>query len=278
MIYRNTSEQYEGPYKFIFKENETICVQTSRGRKLFLSNVVKPCAADSRKELGDEPISYLAKFDQEVSEDDLFEIIFEDLCRILFNEEDDSAFSTFVLPTDGSNFRDARQTELQGISEGNVFEQVPRSSVPKDERIYGIRFIDALKSDGKGNWKKKARLIAQNFKDKNALKILPRSPTISRMAQRVFLSIAPSYPKKKIYLRDIIQAYIQSLQNIARTIYFEPVPEMGLPKSVVLKAIKPLYGIPESGLLWFSSYSGHHVSTLGMTQSKVDECFFFQKA
>ena len=97
------------------------------------------------------------------------------------------------------------------------------------------------------------------------------------MAQRVFLSIAASEPKKKVYLRDIIQAYIQSLENIGRKIYFEPVPEMGLPKSVVLKAVKPLYGIPESGLLWFKSYSGHHVSTLGMTQSKVDECCFFKR-
>lgn len=51
---------------------------------------------------------------------------------------------------------------------------------------------------------------------------------------------------------------------------------MNLPKNKVLKAVKPLYGIPESGLLWFQTHSEHHIKRLNMTQSTVDPCIVFQ--
>lgn len=206
MVFRKTSNLWEGPFKFISKENETVCIQLPRGRKIFRSNVEKPYKGDSMKTLGDAEINIL--FDSTVDfsncyNSELENIMFEDILNILFGDE---ANATYVLPSQGEGFEDARMSELQGIKSEGVFEEVDRDSVPENERIYGTQFIDALKSDGHGDRKKKARLVAQNFKDKRALKIITKSPTISRMGQRIFLSLSACFPELEIYLRDIIQA------------------------------------------------------------------------
>lgn len=52
--------------------------------------------------------------------------------------------------------------------------------------------------------------------------------------------------------------------------------KMNLPSNMVLKAIKPLYGIPQSGLYWYLTYLDYHVETPNMVQSRVDPCLLFQ--
>ena len=41
---------------------------------------------------------------------------------------------------------------------------------------------------------------------------------------------------------------------------------------MVLKVIKPLYGIPEAGNHWFNTYHTHHIKELQMSQSTYDPC------
>jgi hypothetical protein len=54
-----------------------------------------------------------------------------------------------------------------------------------------------------------------------------------------------------LYLRDISQAYVQSLTLLNRDFYINPPPklanQLNLEPSSVLKVIKPLYGVPEAG-------------------------------
>ena len=42
LIYRNKTEKWEGPFKFISIEGDTVVVQLPHGRKIFRSHVVKP--------------------------------------------------------------------------------------------------------------------------------------------------------------------------------------------------------------------------------------------
>lgn len=45
---------------------------------------------------------------------------------------------------------------------------------------------------------------------------------------------------------------------------------MGLAPNTVIKVVKTLYGIPESGLHWYLTYIDHHVTRLEMKKAKVD--------
>jgi len=82
---------------------------------------------------------------------------------------------------------------------------------------------------------------------------LTQSPTIQQVSQRLILCIAAMYQGKdaQLYLRDISQAYIQSLTKLNRDFFItapeELTSQLGVPKDAILKIVKPLYGVPEAG-------------------------------
>ena len=253
LVYREKSKLWEGPAKFIWKENETVCVQFPHGRKIFRSNVVKPHHKDEYGE--DNEIHFVSV------------------------EEEDPIY--FCFSNDKiEKYQLSRKEELEGLLRRGVFEIVDVESVPEGERIYGTKFVDEMRKDIHGNEYEKSRLVAQNFRDIAATQLLTKSPTISRMAQRTGLCIMTLKRKRngKAFTRDIKQAYTQSEFQLERVIYLWPVQEMNFPEGKILRAVKPLYGIPESGLHWFLTYQKHHIEYLGMTQSTVDRCMFFKKS
>jgi hypothetical protein len=72
----------------------------------------------------------------------------------------------------------------------------------------------------------------------------------------------------KLYLRNISQAYIQSSTKLVRDFYIR-VPEelsttLEIIKNIVVKIIRPLYGIPEAGNHWFKTYYTHYIKKLNM--------------
>jgi hypothetical protein len=44
---------------------------------------------------------------------------------------------------------------------------------------------------------------------------------------------------------------------------------------LILKVLKPLYGVPEAENHWFKTYYAHHVKNLNMTQSTYDLCLLY---
>lgn len=40
----------------------------------------------------------------------------------------------------------------------------------------------------------------------------------------------------------------------------------------IIRVVKPLYGIAEAGVHWFTTYQGHHITNLDMKVSTFDPC------
>lgn len=80
----------------------------------------------------------------------------------LLSSSTSEAFSTVVMkPDEKHTFIESRSKELTGLMGKGIFEILDRKSVPKEHRIFGTRWVDALKTvDGKTF--EKSRLIAQN--------------------------------------------------------------------------------------------------------------------
>lgn len=51
---------------------------------------------------------------------------------------------------------------------------------------------------------------------------------------------------------------------------------MGDPTGKVLKVVKPLNGIPKSGLHWYPTYMEQHTRNLAMSRSRADHCPLYQ--
>lgn len=79
------------------------------------------------------------------------------------------------------------------------------------------------------------------------------------------------------FKRDVTQAYTQARSWLERSVYIKAPAEMNLPEDIVLRVIKPLYGIPESGVHWYFTYLDHHLDELQMSRATMDSCLFVKR-
>lgn len=169
------------------------------------------------------------------------------------------------------NFTESRKTELAGLLEMNTFEPVPLDCA-KGHRIYDHVFVDKKKESGQ----LKSRLCVRAFNDReHGLQTF--SPTVQRMTTRFLYTVAKLL-NWDMYVRDITQAFIQSSTKLRRPIFLRPPKELNLPPNQVLRVLRPLYGVPESPLHWFVSYTNHHRLCLNMLPLSFDQCMFHTKA
>ena len=263
LVYRTTTKTWEGPFKFISCENETVVVQLSKGRRIFRTTCVKPytdpaLSQDNDKNEGEEVL---------IATDDTKETDLGNVARKVQVKKGS---------VEEQAFKSSRLSELEGLVKDGTFVPIHERDIVGSPRIFGSRFVDELKKVGDG-LKKKSRLVAQNYADEHAGYIPTKAPTVQRFSQRIALCIAASLPKMDLYTRDITQAYIQSHTELEREVYIKAPPELGLAPGYVLKVVKPLYGIPESGLHWYLTYLTHHLENLGMTRTKADPCVLVKR-
>ena len=164
--------------------------------------------------------------------------------------------------------------------EKGVFEVVDTASIPKGTRIFNSRFVDEVKNAGTEKAFEKSRLVVQAYNDLEKEAVLTQSPTIQRVSQRLILCLAAMLQRDtQLYLRDISQAYVQSVTKLNRDFYIVAPPELtaqlGIAAGSVVKVVKPLYGVPEAGNHWFKTYHSHHTRELEMSQSAYDPCLLY---
>ena len=125
---------------------------------------------------------------------------------MLFAEENDTEFSFVVIKPDSrESYEGARRKEYNGLMSRGTCKVVPESSVPKGVRIFGLCWVDPVKTtDGKSI--KKSRLVARNYRGKGPGEISTRSPKISRIGIRIALNVAAMFPEYESYIRDMSQA------------------------------------------------------------------------
>lgn len=76
-----------------------------------------------------------------------------------------------------------------------------------------------------------------------------------------------------LFLCDITEAYPQSDEELVVVIFFR-LPQFGFVPHIVFRVESGLYGLPESGFLWYRTYHGHPTNTFNMTATVHDHCFF----
>ena len=132
--------------------------------------------------------------------------------------------------------------------------------------MYRPTFVDKVKSSGE----KRSRLCVAACND-HEHGLFTAAPTIKRFSLRVLFANAVIF-KFRMLTRDITKAFAMSKTLLRRPIYLRPPKEMGLPKNIILKVIKPLYGMPESPIHWYKTFIDHHCHSMQMEQLPIDPC------
>jgi hypothetical protein len=126
----------------------------------------------------------------------------------------------------------------------------------------------------------KFRLVIQTFNDQNKILVLTQSSIIQRINQRLIICLAVTFSQSmKLYFRDIIQTYVQSLSNLNKDFYVQSLLEliklMRISSECVLKVIKSLYEMSETDNHWFKTYHDHHIDIFNMIKLTYNFCLLY---
>ena len=254
-----------------FLEEPVVQVDVESGEPVDIPDT-SPEAEAPRKTAEDLQLPELGDIDE----------ILENLLLDLYKEEE--CHHVLVLSKDDprrSLFDKSIQAEVKGLMDKGTFTEVRKSQFSEEERqklnILKAKLILTIKDPGTNEEAFKARLVVQAIgsKDKDKKMLFTYSPTVNRSSVRIMLAVAAAM-RLDIYLRDISQAYVSSDAHLLREVYVIPPPELGLDEDILWHVRRPLYGLPESGLLWFETYVSHHQDVLGMRSMEIDPCFLYR--
>lgn len=172
----------------------------------------------------------------------------------------------------------ARAKELEGLARRGVYEIVLKDEVPEGANILGSRFVLSIKNKDTGDEVYKARFVVQGHKDREKDFLVHISSNLKQSSIRLVLSLAAIFGFN-IWSQDITQAYIQSSEKLMRHIYIKPSKELRLSKDYLLKLLKPLYGLSDSGDSWYSTFTSHlkdDLYDLCMSSCITDPALFFK--
>jgi hypothetical protein len=158
--------------------------------------------------------------------------------------------------------KQAKDKELDGWKQLDAYEEVPDVGQSRIQAIW----IITRKGDGY-----KARLVVRG--DQENCNVQGDSPTISKLAIRIFLSVAAS-EGFKISTKDVRSAFLQG-KYLERTVYVEPPSELKKPFTI-WKLKKAVYGLGDAARNWYDSVLQEMIK-IGCKKSIYEDALFYFK-
>jgi hypothetical protein len=148
------------------------------------------------------------------------------------------------------SFISSRQKKIFDLLERKIFKIINKKNVSLDTRIFNSRFVNDIKHDDIDKTLKKSRLVIQTYNNINKKLILTQTSTIQQVNQRLIICLAVVFRDMKLYLRDIIQIYVQSNSKLNRNFYIRSssklIKLLNASFDCVLKLVKLLYEVSKS--------------------------------
>ena len=191
-------------------------------------------------------------------------------------------FSSFLTETIKPNdprarqFATAKKKEIDGLIRRKTWKIVAKEEVPRNANILGGRFVLTIKDSGTSKETYKARYVVQGYADKLKSSLVHDNPTARQFSVKILVGLAAVYGFR-LFSTDVTQAYLQSTEKLMRDVYIKPSPEFKLSPNQLLKLLKPLYGLADSGDYWGRTLRKHLLNDIGMSASTTDGALFFKK-
>ena len=207
---------------------------------------------------------------------------------------DDPSWEEALRTNDRPSWLDARDQEMRNLDDFGVRQYVAADKVPVECDIYGTKLVCKHKR-GKNNEhdRFKVRCVmlgnqlnaAEARKRKRALaggaagthvELRVTAPTLRHSSFKCSSAVGVIKGMRRRCF-DVAAAYLQGTQ-ITRTVYVRAPPdcreydERGV--EFVWLLLRPLYGEPDAGRVWYNTFAYHMVEVEGWHRSDYDSCIF----
>jgi hypothetical protein len=150
---------------------------------------------------------------------------------------------------------------------------------PPNANIVGCRWTFVIKRDAAGAIARyRARLVAQGFSQIEGVDFFETYAPVAKMASmRVLFAMAARHDFE-IHQIDVKGAYLNGEFEEGEIIYMRLPPGVHLTddKTLVLRLLKPLYGLRQSGRHWYRKFSSILMGPLRMKRCEVDQAVFYR--
>ena len=203
------------------------------------------------------------------------------LVKKISNGKQEILITEVLHPKDSRNLSEdalqAKRKEIESLIERGTWKVVLREEIPEGSNIINGRFVMSIKDVETNKPYFKARFVAQGHRDKEKSMLVHNTTTVRQSSIRILLSLAACFGFQ-IWTIDVNNAYLQSASKLMRDVYLKPGKEFEIPCGHLLKLLRPLYGLADSGDYWNETFAHHIKSDLKMQSTAQDISFFFYKA
>jgi transposase InsO family protein len=149
---------------------------------------------------------------------------------------------------------------------------------PPRANVIGSKWVFKAKKDAAGNVVRyKARLVAQGFSQIGGVDYDDTYAPVAKLASSRAIIAMANRLKLELHQVDIKGAYLNGVLNADEVLYMQHPPGYKAPDAGVrvLRLIKTLYGLKQSGRRWYQKLTSIF-DTLGFKQCAVDQAVFFK--
>jgi Reverse transcriptase (RNA-dependent DNA polymerase) len=161
-------------------------------------------------------------------------------------------------------FDDARNAEIKGLLKRGTWKVVMRDEMPAGGNLMSGRFVLAIKNLNTNEEMFKARFVVKGYRNKLKTRLV-HDTTTSRISSARLLAGLTAVFGFRLFSVDVTKTYLQSAFKLMRDVHVTPTDEFELRPDQVLKLLKPLYGLSDSGDYWGATIRRHFDEDLGMT-------------
>ena len=207
---------------------------------------------------------------------------------------DDPSWEEAMRSNDRPSWLDARDSEMRNLDDFGVRQYVAADKVPVECDIYGTKLVCKHKRGKNSEHDRfKVRCVmlgnqlnaAEARKRKRALaggeagayvELRVTAPTLRHSSFKCSSAVGVIKGMRRRCF-DVAGAYLQGTQ-ITRTVYVRAPPdcreydERGV--EFVWLLLRPLYGEPDAGRVWYNTFAYHMIEVEGWNRSDYDSCIF----